>query len=86
MTGWIIDLVNNKLSGQDSSDSEFAVPRGSMRSLVVNAALLDASIITMAMAVIVFGIFKLCIESAYLLLVCAKLLFLLWLFGIWQFV
>lgn len=48
-------MVNNKLSGQDSSDSEFAVPSGSMRSLVVNAALLDASIITMAMAVIVFG-------------------------------
>jgi hypothetical protein len=42
------------LSGQNSSDCEFVVPSGGMRSLVVNAALLDASIITMAMAFIVF--------------------------------
>ena len=46
--------MNNKLGGRKSSDSEFAVPSGGMRSLVVNAALLDASIITMAVAFIVF--------------------------------
>lgn len=48
--------MNSKLSGQDSSNSEFAVPGRVMRSLVVNAALLDASIITTAMAFIVFVI------------------------------